>query len=483
LFSFLFLFCRRRRSAANDGNLPPSPWKLPIIGNLHQVGPLAHRSLQSLSRRCGPVMLLRFGSFPVVVVSSAEAAGEVLKNQDLKFADRPKLGMARRLMYGCRDIAFSAYGEYWRRIRSICVVHLLSNKKVQSFRRVREEETSNMVERIKQNGSSSPVNLSEMIYEVTNDVITRVSLGKQYEKEDEEGTRFRKLLTRVSVMFGAIDVEDVVPWLGWINRINGLNTEAEKIASEVDEFLGDLIRESREKDKRNCSEEEMSNFVDILLDFQREHEDESPVEDDTIKAIILDMFVAGTDTTSNALIWAVAELLKNPAAMEALQREVRNAVDDKGSELAITEEDVNKMPYLKAVVRETLRLHPPAPLLLPHESTQRTTVMGYEIPSRVRVMINAWAIMNDPTVWVDPQDFKPERFLLIQQNIDFNEQLQFKYIPFGSGRRGCPGTNFATAVVELVVAKLVYHFDFSLPEVELDMSEAPGITLRKKVPL
>ncbi|EPS57376.1 hypothetical protein M569_17442, partial [Genlisea aurea] len=476
---FLFL-----NSPPRSKKSPPSPPRLPIIGNLHQLGSLPHRSLQSLSNRYGSLMLLRIGSFPVLVASSANAAREIMKNQDLIFSNRPYLSIANKLFYGGRDVAFSSYGDYWRHVRSICVLHLLSNKKVQSFRKVREEETSNMIEKIRESGSSA-VNLSSTIVSLTNAVVTRAALGRKYDEHDEQGNVLRKLLIELSQIVGNVNIADFIPWLGWINSVNGVNSRAEEIRKGLDEFLDAFIRERRQKTSKMMKqeEEEASNFIDMLLEFQNENKDNSPVDDDAIKAIILDVFSGGTDTTSTALGWTMAELIKNPRVMKTLRDELGSVVGHG----EITEAHLDGTPYLKAVVKETFRLHPPVPLLVPRESTRGTSVDGYEIPAGTRVMINAWAIGNDPSVWEDPLRFRPERFLEGDaKSVDFRG-LNFELIPFGAGRRGCPGITFAASVLELAVAKLVYHFEFELAGGdgggEMDMSEASGVTVHRRIPL
>nr|DAD28667.1 TPA_asm: hypothetical protein HUJ06_030135 [Nelumbo nucifera] len=156
LLFFLFVFrfsCRTRRKQVK---LPPSPWKLPVIGNLHQLGMLPHRTLQSFPRRHGPLMLIHLGSQPTLVVSSAEVAQQIMKTHDLIFSSRPKSSIGDRLFYSSADIAFSPYGEYWRQMRRICILQLLSTKRVQSFRSVRKEETALLVEKIQQSCYSSP---------------------------------------------------------------------------------------------------------------------------------------------------------------------------------------------------------------------------------------------------------------------------------------------------------------------------------------
>ncbi|PIN22048.1 Cytochrome P450 CYP2 subfamily [Handroanthus impetiginosus] len=476
LFSVIFfiIFLHKWWSTPQK-NLPPSPRKLPIIGNLHQLGQYPHLSLHSLSKHYGPLMLLHFGRVPILVVSSADAACEIMKNQDLIFSNRPKLSIQDRLTYGSKDVAFSPYGNYWREARSICVLQLLSNKRVQYYRHVREQETSIMIEKIRQMGSSSlVVNLSDMFVSVSNDIVCRVALGRKY---GEDG-KFKKFLGGYVELLGEYSVGDYIPWLGWIDWVRGLNGKVKKVAKLFDEFLDVVIEEHRKQRKRDVD----LDFVDILLDFQRENEGSFLADDDdAIKANILDMFAAGSDTTPSVLEWTMAKLIKNPKTLKVLQDEVREIA--KGKE-EIIEDDLDKMHYLKAVIKENLRLHSPLPTLVPRQSTQDTKVLGYDVAASTQVMINAWAIARDPSSWKNPDEFQSERFF--DTNIEFRG-FNFELIPFGAGRRGCPGIAFAMAIDELALAKLVHKFNFRLPngerEEDLDMSEASGITVHRKLPL
>ncbi|KAL7191872.1 hypothetical protein ACSBR2_023867 [Camellia fascicularis] len=469
-------------------NLPPSPSKLPIIGNLHQMGQFPHRSLLSLSQKHGPLMLLQFGSMPVLVVSSAKAAHEIMKTHDLTFSNRPKLSIASKLSYEARDVAFARYGEYWRQMRSLCVLQLLNNKRVKSFCAVREEETALMLEKIKQSCSSSSsttVNLSEMLVSLTNGVVCRVALGRKH-----SGRKFKKLLGEFVELLGVFDLGDYIPWLAWVNGFNGLYKRVDRVAKELDDFLESVVEEHMDLRRKKSGgeradheggDEIQQDFVGVLLDIQRDNKVGFPVDRDSIKALILDMFAAGTDTTYSALEWMLAELLKHPKVLKELQNEVRRIGNGKKY---ITENDLEKIHYLKAVIKETMRLHPPVPLLVPRRSTRDVKLMGYDIAAGTQVITSAWAIGRDPLSWDEPEEFRPERFL--NTSIDFKGH-DFELIPLGAGRRGCPGIQFAMAVDELALANLVYKFDFAVPNgargEDLDMSEAIGLTVHKRFPI
>ncbi|KAL0417245.1 UNVERIFIED_CONTAM: cytochrome [Sesamum latifolium] len=413
---------------AGNKKYPPSPWKLPILGNLHQLGSLPHRNLQSLAKKHGPLMLLDFGTVPTLVVSSADAAREIMKTNDLIFADRPQSSVSRRLLYDSKDLAVAPYGEYWRLLKSICVLQVLSNKRVQSFHSIREEETALLVNKIR--NSTSPVNLSEMFAELTSDVVCRSAFGRKF-SEGEKGKKFLSLLIELLELLGSFPVGTFIPGLSWISRVNGFDARVDKVAKELDEFMEEVIRERMETPEENKNG---ANFVDILLDIYQSNSSGVSLDRDSIKALILDVFVGGTDTTSTALEWAMTELLRHPSVMKKLQNEVRDIVKDKQD---ITDNDLEKMHYLKAVIKETLRFHTPLPLLVARVAKEDVKIMGYDISAGTMVITNAWAISRDPVSWDEPEKFEPDRFL--NSSIDFKGQ-DFEFIPFGAGRRAVQGS-------------------------------------------
>ncbi|KAK1427675.1 hypothetical protein QVD17_16367 [Tagetes erecta] len=456
-------------------NQPPSPRKLPLIGNLHQLGSNPHRDLQTLTQKHGPLVLIHLGSVPVLVASSAKAAHEIMKTHDFVFASRPKLNITHTLTYGSKDIGFSPYGEHWRQIRSIAVVHLLCNKRVQSFRHVREQETRVMMD-IVGKSCGSVTDLGKLLNSLTNNIICRVALGRTY-----EGEKFQDLLIKFTYLLGCFSVGNYIPWLSWVDRLSGLEARTKKVAEELDEFLEGVLEEHINKKTMMHGDgngsDKGQDLIDILLDVQTEHTTNFTLQRDTIKASIMDLFAAGTDTTSTVMEWAISELIRHPRVMKTLQKEITDIGNGKPM---ITEDDLPKMTYLHVVLKETLRMHTPLPLLIYRESTQYVKLMGYDIPSGTQVIINAWAIGRDPSRWEEPEKFYPERFL--NSSIDY-KGLNFEFIPFGAGRRGCPAIQFAIAVDELVLANLVYKYDLALPNKmngeELDMTEITGLTLHR----
>ncbi|PRQ39178.1 putative cytochrome P450 [Rosa chinensis] len=481
-------------TSSSTKNSPPSPPKLPIIGNLHQLGSPwtpPHRSLQALSQIHGPLMLLRLGNIPVLVVSSAEAAREIMKTHDLAFASRPKSTVLEKLAYNYKDVATAPYGEYWRQMKSICVLNLLSNKRVRSFHGVREEETRSMINKIKEiSQRGGVVNVRKMLMTLTNDVVSITALGRKY-YDDED---LKELLVEFTELAGSLHVGDYIPWLGWLSRLGGLDAKLESFVKRYDEFIDTVVQEHIDKSPNTSNRndhglqdqnKDRKDFVDVLLEIQRESLLHPPLDRVSIKALILDMFLAGTDTTSTLLEWAMAEILKHPRVMIKLQKEVRGV--KKGEEEILTEDDLVDMHYLKAVIKETLRLHPPLTLLVPKMSTQDVKINGYDIKANTQVLVNAWQIGRDPKSFnYKPEEFEPERFLEVNSGLSY-KGTDFQLIPFGAGRRVCPGIQFATSVNEIALANLLHKFDWTLPggvrNDELDMMESSGLTIHKKYPL
>ncbi|KAL6131507.1 hypothetical protein ACLB2K_069882 [Fragaria x ananassa] len=251
-------------------------------------------------------MMLHFGSRPVIIVSSADAACEIMKTNDLIFCNKPRLTLIDRLLYQGKDVASASYGEYWRQIRSICVLQLLSTKRVQSYRGIREEELALLIENVKQSYMLSlPVNLSDLFSLLNNDVICRVAFGKKYSGGNEGAMKFKKLLRELMELLSVFSVGDFIPWLSWINRFSGLDARVERVSKELDRFLDTIVEEhmvNLSTDGDICGEEgeDRQDFVDVLLEVHKNSTvSGSSIDRDGMKALILDMFAGGTDTTSS----------------------------------------------------------------------------------------------------------------------------------------------------------------------------------------
>ncbi|CAI0394749.1 unnamed protein product [Linum tenue] len=469
--------------------LPPGPWKLPIIGNIHQLAfssnsALIHHRFAELAKQYGPVMHLQLGETSNVLLSSPEATREYLKTHDHNFSYKSYTPSASIIFYGGRDIAFSPEGEYWRRMRRICTSELLTEKRVRSLRPIREAEVGKLMRSIRGRseklrsepnstsgsaadsvgGGGRAVNLSQLLISMSRAMTSRTAFGRIRELEGG----FLPLMRRITEQLGGLSTGDIFPSHRWLHRITGTERQLKKLHKEADAMLQGIIDEHLAKRSGGMEGEDL---VDVLLRCTEDH-----IE---VKAVILDIFLAGGDPSPTIIEWIMAELMKNPKEMEKVQIEVRGVFDGKGG--VVDEDYFDELHYFKAVVNETFRLHPPAALSLPRESPEMVVIGGYQIPTKTRVIVNMWALGRDPSHWTQPDQFMPERFLNTPLDYKRND---FKFIPFGAGRRSCPGMNYAIATVYLILANLLYHFDWKLlnqiqPQ-KLDMSEEFGATVERK---
>ncbi|GKV14626.1 hypothetical protein SLEP1_g25469 [Rubroshorea leprosula] len=470
-------FKNRRRQK----QLPPGPPAPPIIGNLHQIGAIPHNSFCQLSKKYGPVLLLHLGRIPVVLVSSAEAARDVLKVHDLACCNRPQFVGSRKLTYNFQDIAFSPYSENWRQKRKITTLELFSTKRVQSFRFIREEEVASLMHLITQCAvSTTAVDLGEKIFALTGSILFRMSFGTSLQGSTID---LKKLIHGVVTVLGGFTANEHFPYVGWIlDPITGVNVKVEKVFKKLDPVLEQVVNDHLKPGRT----EKHQDIIDVLLATQREETDQDgdlQQMKNGIKAVLLNIFLGGIDTTAITVLWAMAELVRKPRLMRKAQIEIRNYVGNKGR---VTEDDLDQLQYLKIVVKETLRLHPPVPLLVPRETMSPCKIGGYDISPKTVIQINAWAIARDPKYWTNPEEFSPERFA--DSSVDFKGQ-NFEFLPFGSGRRVCPGILLGIITAELLLANLLYCFDWKIPdgmkEEDINMEEEVGasLTVGKKTPL
>ncbi|CAI0552355.1 unnamed protein product [Linum tenue] len=390
-----------------------------------------HVRLRDLARIYGPVMELQLGEISHVLISSVEAA---------------------------------------RQLRKLCTLELLSAKQVQSFRPVREEQALEFVREIASASTGAVVNLSKRIFYLTYGVTSRTAFGEVC--KDREA--YIPVAADIMVTTGGFMLADFFPSWKLLQWVSGLKARMERLHRAQDNLLRKIIHDHRMRkcedgDDRNVGAEDL---VDGLLKLQRNVVDQQgfTLTDKNIKGVI------GSDTSSATVEWAMSELIKNPTIMKKAQEEVRHMFGEKGK---VEESRVHELSYLKLVIKETLRLHIPAPILI-RECIEECEVGGHLIPIGTRVLINSWAIARDPTAWDQPEEFRPERFM--DGAIDYRG-TNFEYLPFGAGRRMCPGISFGIANVQLPLANLLFYFNWELPNGEkfesLDMDGTFGITVKR----
>ncbi|KAJ4721533.1 putative Cytochrome P450 [Melia azedarach] len=477
-FPILLLFFLKKQRTTKSVNWPAGPRGLPLIGNLHQFDSSnPQRYLWNLSKQYGAFMSLRLGFLRILVVSSANMAKEIMKAHDLQFCGRPVFLGPQKLSYNCSDLGLAPYNDYWREMRKIFVVHLFNSNKVKQFRPIREDEIFRMIEKISKLAvASTPVNLSEMMMSLTSTITCRLAFGKRYEDEGTERSRFYSLLNETQAMLGSFFFADYFPFLGWVDKLTGMSSRLEKNFKDCDAFYQEIIDDHL--DPKRSTADQQEDIIDVLLQLQKQRGFKFDLTWDHIKGVLMDVLTGGTDTSAATVIWVMTYLMKNPSVMKRAQEEIRHVIANKSF---VDEDEVQRLQYLRAVVKETMRLQPAVPLLVPRETTEKCNIEGYEIPPKTVVYVNAWAIGRDPEAWDNPEEFDPDRF--VGSAVDLKGQ-NYELIPFGAGRRMCPGIFMGLANVELTLANLLCKFDWELPagmeKEDLDFDVLPGITVHKK---
>ncbi|KAJ1289838.1 hypothetical protein BS78_02G195600 [Paspalum vaginatum] len=468
---------------------PPGPKPWPIIGNLNLMGALPHRSVHELSKKYGPLMQLQFGSFPVVVGSSVDMAKFFLKTHDVVFTDRPKTAAGKYTTYNYRDITWSPYGAYWRQARKMCLTELFSAKRLESYEYIRAAEVSALLRELHAaSGAGRAVMLKDYLSTVSLNVITRMVLGKKYlEKEVVAGgsvvttpEEFKWMLDELFLLNGVLNIGDSIPWLDWMD-LQGYIKRMKKLSKMFDRFLEHVVEEHDQRRLREGKSFVAKDMVDVLLQIADDPTLEVELNRESVKAFTQDLIAGGTESSAVTVEWAISELLKKPEIIAKATEELDRVI---GRGRWVTEKDIPSLPYVDAIVKETMRLHPVAPMLVPRLAREDTTVAGYDIPAGTRVLVSVWSIGRDPELWEAPEEFMPERFL--GSKLDVKGQ-DYELLPFGSGRRMCPGYSLGLKVIQVSLANLLHGFGWSIPDgmtkEELNMEEIFGLSTPRKFPL
>ncbi|RCV10906.1 hypothetical protein SETIT_2G145800v2 [Setaria italica] len=459
----------RKRTPSSKKRRPPGPWNVPLIGSLHHfLKSLPQVALRDLAKKYGPVMFLRMGQIDTVVISSPAAAQEVLREKDIIFASRPSIVASEIFCYGNLDIGFSPYGAYWRTLRKLCTVELLSAKMVRQLAPVRDNETLSLIRSIQAAGQGGkPVNLGSLLLSCSNMMTAKAAFGHVCSSELRE--QFLSGLDVGMQFSGGFTIGDLFPSLRFIDVISGRRRRMWRAHRQLDAVFDKIITQ--------CEALRGDSLVSVLLRIRDEEELEFPMGTTNIKAIIMDMFTGGTETTSSAAEWVMSELMRNPEVMIKAQAEVRQVFDNKNPQ--DHEGMMDELHYTRMVIKESMRLNPVLPLMIPHLCRETCDIGGFEVKEGTRVMVNTWAMARNPEYWHDAEKFKPERFE--DGTIDYKGS-RIEYLPFGMGRRRCPGDTFGLVSLELIIARLLYYVDWSLPSGmhEIDMDMLVGATARRK---
>nr|URZ86301.1 cytochrome P450 [Astragalus sinicus] len=473
---------RTKNHSSKVGSPPPSPPSLPIIGHLHLLGSVIPKSFQSLANLYGPLIQLQLGASTCIVVSNAKVAKQVMKTHDLNFCYRPQFGSSDYFLYKGSYFITAPYGPYWRFMKKLCVTQLLSTSQLGRFMHIREHEIEKLLKSLllcSCEGKSTDLCLD--LTGLTNNILCRMAMNTTCFDDAGEIQCLVKEFLHVGAKLSMGEV------LGPLRKLDlfGYGKKLRRIVSKFDKILERIMIEHEEK---NDTEGDM---MDILLQVYRNPNAEVKLTRNDIKAFFLDIFLAGTETSSVAMQWAMAEIINNPRVLKKLRDEIQSIV---GTTKLVKESDVKNLPYLQAVIKEVLRLHPTAPFAL-RQSAEDCKINGYDVKSQTRTLINVYAIMRDPESWVNPEEFIPERFLEgnddeMNGGDDHEDVIKmdggdFRYIPFGFGRRGCPGASLALTVMHVMIGALVQCFDWKINggDCKINMEEGSSFSAGLKKPL
>ncbi|OIW07544.1 hypothetical protein TanjilG_08431 [Lupinus angustifolius] len=467
-------------------NLPPGPpISLPILGHIPYLRSLLHQALYKLSIRYGPLIHVMLGSTHVVVASSAEMAKQILKTYEESFCNRPIMIASENLTYGAADYFFIPYGTYWRFLKKLCLTELLSGKTLEHFVNIREDEIKCFLKNILEiSEAGKSVEMRQELIRHTNNIISRMTMGKKSLGTNDEVGKLRKVIREIGELLGSFNLGDIFNFMKPLD-LQGLGRKNMRTHHLMDSMMEKVLKEHEVvRSKEGVDSDRKKDLFDILLNLI-EAEGDNKLTRESAKAFALDMFIAGTNGPASVLEWSLAELIRNPQVFKKAREEIDNVV---GKDRVVKESDIPNLPYLQAIVKETLRLHPPTPIFA-REAIRACQVNGYDIPPNSKIFINAWAIGRDPNYWDNALEYNPERFLANDESgkskIDVRGQY-YQLLPFGSGRRSCPGASLALLVIQATLASLVQCFDWVVNDGknnEIDMSEEGRVTVFLAKPL
>ncbi|CAA7028074.1 unnamed protein product [Microthlaspi erraticum] len=481
LFSVLCYSLVFKKPKFGCDDLPPSPPSLPIIGHLHLLlSSLVHKSFHKLSSKYGDFLHLRIFNVRIVLVSSASVAHEIFKVQDLNVSSHGHSPFDESLVFGSYSFLMAPYGEYWKFMKKLMVTKLLGTQALERSGGVRAKELeklySNLLDKAMKKES---VDIGKEAMKLTNNSICKMMLGKSISEENGEAEKFNHLITEgfgmMKKAFLSAILHRPLEKLG----ISLFKKEIMSVSSRCDELLDRIFKEYEEKPEDHQGSDIMA---DVLLAAYRDKNAEYKINMNQIKSLIMDLIGAGTDTSVQAIQWTMAQMINNPKILERLREEIDSVV---GKTRLIQEADLINLPYLQAVVKEGLRLHPPFPIVV-RLFRRGCKVKGFYIPKNTLLVVNSYAVMRDPNVWENPEEFKPERFIGSSSRSGQveDEIRELKYLSFGGGRRACPGSNLTYIVLGTAVGMMAQCFDWRIDEDKVNMEEARGsFTLSMAHPL
>ncbi|KAI3473942.1 hypothetical protein Pfo_028516 [Paulownia fortunei] len=474
--ALIFIIFQSKTSKRN--RLPPGPPGWPVFGHMFSLGSAPHRTIAGLEAKYGPVVWLKLGSVNTMAVLTAKAASEFFKNHDLSFADRCIVETMTAHGYHNGSLALAPYGSPWRVLRRICTVELFVSKRIKRQGASGEGVLKICCPGLRKKGMPMPGechSCGRYVFLAAFNMLGNLMMSRDLvDPESEKGMEFYGAMKGVMEWSGRPNVSDLFPWIRWID-LQGLKRRANRDMGIAFGIASGFVKERIADRKKGGGKER--DFLDVLLEFEgtmRNLENYQKLKSSssycipvTVKTTknLQEIFLAGTETTSSSIEWAMTELLRNPATMAKAKNEISGIV---GTTDKFQESHIDNLPYLQAVIKETLRLHPPLPFLIPRRAVRDTSFMGYFVPKNTQVFVNVWAIGRDQECWDDAGQ-------------------HFELIPFGAGRRMCAGLTLGHRMLHFVLGSLLHEFvwelESSVTPDAIDMNERMGITVGKLQPL
>nr|WNT44078.1 CYP82N8v1 [Corydalis yanhusuo] len=497
--AFLYNLWVKARMSDNKGNkrstkqAPMAAGAWPVLGHLHLFGgsELPHKMLAVMADKYGPAFTMKFGTHRTLVVSNTQIVKECFTANDTHFSNRPSTTAFHLMTYDNDSVAFTPYGPFWRELRKISTLKLLSNHRLQAIKDVRVSEVNvcfkDLYNQWKTNQNKRPVlvDMKKWFEEVSNNVVIRVIVGKQnfgskIVRGEEEAVKYKKIMDEVLRLAAVPMLSDMAPLLGWLDLFQGHKSAMKRNAKEVDNMLESWLEEHKRKRLSGVTGAEEEDFMDVMLSIMEENKFTGRDSNTVIKSTVLAMIMGGTDTTAVSLTWIFSLLMNNRHVLKKAQEELDMHV---GKDRQVEDSDLKNLVYLNAIVKETMRMYPLG-ALLERETKEDCEVGGYQVRAGTRLLVNVWKLQRDPSCWTDPTEFKPERFLTENAKIDVGGQ-HFELLPFGAGRRVCPGVSFALQFMNLVLARLIHGFELGTPmDADVDLTESTeGHVNHKATPL
>ncbi|XP_041021375.1 cytochrome P450 76T24-like [Juglans microcarpa x Juglans regia] len=474
----------RKKKSGCLTSFPPGPKAFPFVGNiscLQELRSKPHQTLAKLSKQYGPLMTLKLGSTTTVVISSPDTAKEALQKHDQAFSSRTIPDAARASGHHKFSVAWLPASTRWRSLRKVAAMEMFVPQRLDATEAIRHKKVQELIAHIGAScNSGEAIDIGGVAFTTVFNVISNMLFSTDLAQYGSNTSQeFQALIMGAMEEGGRPNIADYFPALRLFDP-QGARRRLTAYIAKLFGILDGIINERLQLRATSNASKAGSDVLDSLLSLVED--DNSELSYDDVKHLLMDLYSAGSDTKSSAVEWAMAELLHNPSKMAKVREELEEVI---GKDGLVQESDISKLPYLLATVKETFRLHPPAPLLLPHKAEVDVEMRGFTVPKNAQILVNVWGMGRDSSIWPNPDQFSPERFL--DKDIDYKGR-NFELIPFGAGRRICPGLPLANRMVPLMLASLLHHFNWKLedemkPE-DMDMRETTfGITLRIAQPL